>query len=198
MPDRIRAKLSFANVTAVLALFIALGGTSYAALKVTGKNVKDGSLTGKDVKDNSLTTRDVSQLTKGDFKAGQFPAGTKGDQGPQGPKGDPGAPGAPGKDGVGTDGAPGLSGVEIVSAASPSFIPDSTTSEVTSTVECPGSKKVLGGGVDAYSSMPITDGPNVQRSLPSANPQGWEARVKATAGGDDVFVKAYAICANAS
>jgi hypothetical protein len=34
----IRAKATFANVTSLLALFIALGGTSYTALTITGKN----------------------------------------------------------------------------------------------------------------------------------------------------------------
>jgi hypothetical protein len=32
-------KLTYANVTATLALFIALGGSSYAAVKLTGKDV---------------------------------------------------------------------------------------------------------------------------------------------------------------
>ena len=35
---------SAALVVAVMALFVALGGTGYAALKVTGKNVKNQSL----------------------------------------------------------------------------------------------------------------------------------------------------------
>jgi hypothetical protein len=52
-------RLSYANVMSTIAVFVALGGTSYAALKVTGKNVKDGSLTGKDVKNRSLGARDI-------------------------------------------------------------------------------------------------------------------------------------------
>jgi hypothetical protein len=44
----LRARLTYANVIAPLALFIALGGTSWAAVKITGKNVKDsfGSTSG--------------------------------------------------------------------------------------------------------------------------------------------------------
>jgi hypothetical protein len=49
-----RSKLSYANVMATIAVFIALGGSSYAAIIITGKNVKNGSLTGADIKDNSL------------------------------------------------------------------------------------------------------------------------------------------------
>jgi hypothetical protein len=39
---------------AYLALFAALGGTAYAAVTVTGKNIKDGTVTGRDVKNSSL------------------------------------------------------------------------------------------------------------------------------------------------
>jgi len=37
-------RLSYANVVATLALFVALGGSSYAAIRITGKNVVDGTL----------------------------------------------------------------------------------------------------------------------------------------------------------
>jgi hypothetical protein len=84
-----------AMVVALIALFVALGGSSYAALRVTGKNVKNSSLTGTDVKNNSLTGRDVKNLVSGDvkdssllakdFKSGQRPAGPQGIQGAPGP-----------------------------------------------------------------------------------------------------------------
>jgi hypothetical protein len=95
----LRSRLTYANVVATLALFVALGGSSYAALTITGRNVRNSSLTGKDVKNNSLTGSDVKRLKSGDvsdgsllakdFKAGQLPAGAKGDKGD---KGDSGAP----------------------------------------------------------------------------------------------------------
>lgn len=43
-----------ALIVAIVALFMALGGTSYAALKITGKNVQNSTLTGLDVKNKSL------------------------------------------------------------------------------------------------------------------------------------------------
>jgi len=94
MFSRLRGRLTYANVIATIALFVALGGSSYAAMTITGKNVKNSTLTGKDVKDRSLLARD--------FGSGQLPAG------PQGPKGDPGAPGAPG-----AAGAPGADAVSL-------------------------------------------------------------------------------------
>jgi hypothetical protein len=47
-------KLSYANVMATIAVFIAIGGSAYAALKVTGKDVVNESLSGKDIKHDSL------------------------------------------------------------------------------------------------------------------------------------------------
>ncbi len=84
-----RERLSYANVVATLALFIALGGSSYAAVKITGKNVKDGSLTGQDIKNSSVTSRDVKNrsLLARDFRAGQLPAGAQGPRGTAGPQG---------------------------------------------------------------------------------------------------------------
>ena len=39
-----RRHLSCSNVMATVAVFIALGGSSYAALKITGKDVENGTL----------------------------------------------------------------------------------------------------------------------------------------------------------
>ena len=77
MPAQLRARLTYANVVATLALFVALGGSSYAALKVTGRDVKDNSLTGRDVR--ALTTRDVKNgsLLAGDLAPGQIPGPAK-------------------------------------------------------------------------------------------------------------------------
>ena len=80
---RIAKLLSFSNVVACLALFIALGGSVYAAGKISGKQIKASSLpgnrikprtitgnrikaktlTGKQVKANSLTGKQVNQKT---------------------------------------------------------------------------------------------------------------------------------------
>jgi hypothetical protein len=86
---KFRPRLTFANVGVILALFLALGGPSFAASAVksaahliTGKQIKDSSITTKDVKNGSLL--------KADFKAGQLPSGTQGATGTQGPKGDTG------------------------------------------------------------------------------------------------------------
>ncbi len=48
-----------------LALFVALGGSSYAALTITGRDVRDRSLTGKDLKRNTLTGRQIKESRLG-------------------------------------------------------------------------------------------------------------------------------------
>lgn len=54
MIHRLRRHFTYANVTATLAVFIALGGSSYAALSLTGRDIRDGSLTHRDLKRDSL------------------------------------------------------------------------------------------------------------------------------------------------
>ena len=74
---RARPRLTYANITSTLALFIALGtGTAYAAATIgsaqvineslTGADVKNGSLTGYDVADNRIGTADVVGLRSAD------------------------------------------------------------------------------------------------------------------------------------
>jgi hypothetical protein len=86
--SKLRGRLSFANVMSVIAVCIALGGTSYAALKlpkssvgskqlkknsvtkakikknaVTSAKIKNGSVDGAKVKDESLTGGDINAAT---------------------------------------------------------------------------------------------------------------------------------------
>lgn len=81
---------SYANFTATLALFVALGGSSYAALKVTGQDVRDDSLTGREVR--ALTGHDVKDgsLSQRDFAAEDLPAPSLVTQQSVGYHGDPG------------------------------------------------------------------------------------------------------------
>jgi hypothetical protein len=51
---RIAKSLSFSNVIACLALFVALGGTVYAAGKINGKQIKPSSLPGNRIKPKTI------------------------------------------------------------------------------------------------------------------------------------------------
>ena len=95
MLDSIRKHLSYANVMATMAVFIALGGSAFAAATISGGDVEDGSLSGDDVKNNSLTSEDVKLLKIGDFKDSER-AKLRGPVGPRGAKGTKGNTGAKG------------------------------------------------------------------------------------------------------
>src|SRR5262249_27228508 len=66
----LRPSLSYANVVATLALFVALGGASYAAIKlpknsVGTKQLKKEAVTGAKVKKGTLTGTQISASTLG-------------------------------------------------------------------------------------------------------------------------------------
>jgi hypothetical protein len=95
--ERRRFRPNPAMVVALLALFVAMAGTGYAALKlpknsVGSKQIKKDAVNSSKVKNHSLKA--------GDFKAGQLPAGPRGPIGPTGPAGTNGTNGTNGSDGA--------------------------------------------------------------------------------------------------
>lgn len=97
---------SYAEVVATLALFIALGGVSYAAIQIPKNSVGT-----KQLKKNAVTSKKVKNrsLLAADFKQGQLPRGATGAAGVMGPAGLMGPTGVTGA--VGTAGATGSRGV---------------------------------------------------------------------------------------
>lgn len=58
---RLRARLTYANVTSTLAVFLLLGtGTAYAAGSIGSKQVIDNSLRGIDIRNGTLTEADIA------------------------------------------------------------------------------------------------------------------------------------------
>jgi hypothetical protein len=133
---QLRSSLTYANVTATIALFVALGGTSYAVatgsigsreLKNNGvrsKDLRNNDVRGKDVRQGTLRSGDVADgsLLEEDFKAGELPAGPRGATGDQGP--------------------PGISGLEKVIGTSA----DNSMSGKFATATCPAGKRAIGSG----------------------------------------------------
>lgn len=79
MRESIRSRLTFSNVVAVIALFVALGGTAFAASKlaknsVGTKQLKNGAVTGKKLKKNAVTSDKVADgsLTGSDLDLGSL------------------------------------------------------------------------------------------------------------------------------
>src|SRR4051794_37501354 len=88
--SRLRDRLTYANVTATLALFIALGGSSYAAVKlprdsVGATQIRAGAVRSSEVKNGALRTADLSLSAR---------RALRGATGPTGPQGQAGSPAA--------------------------------------------------------------------------------------------------------
>ena len=78
---------SHSTVVAYLALFVALGGTTYAATRIGSKEIKDNSIQSRDIKNRAIALTDISTKAR---------ASLRGQRGAQGVAGAPGAPGSQG------------------------------------------------------------------------------------------------------
>jgi hypothetical protein len=65
MLSGIYSRLNYANVVATLALFIALGGSSYAVTKISGSQLKDDSVAGKKLKRNTVGGKRIKESSLG-------------------------------------------------------------------------------------------------------------------------------------
>jgi hypothetical protein len=94
---RLFRHLTFANVVACLALFVALGGAGYAALKLPRESVGTEALRKGAVTPAKLS--DAARQAKIAPRGPQGPVGATGPVGPQGPPGPEGATGPRGAEG---------------------------------------------------------------------------------------------------
>jgi hypothetical protein len=61
----LRDRLTYANVMATVAVFIAIGGTSYAAIRISGRQIKPHTITARQIKANSLRGRQIKESSLG-------------------------------------------------------------------------------------------------------------------------------------
>jgi len=187
------------TAVAYLALFAALGGSAYAATKITGANIKDGTVTGRDVKNRSLgvaklSPAAVSALARAQGADGsQGPKGDRGEPGPSGPAGPAGPQGETGPKGdPGTKGDTGPSGISGLEYTQDGPFDLGANQLSTFSAQCPADKKALGGGAKAASSSA-----NLVRSEPGDGGTGWVVTYY-NASATTVTAYAYAVCANVS
>ena len=97
------------NAVAYVALFVALGGTTYAAIEIPkgavgSREVKNNSLRSGDIRTDSLTGADIDEAklacaaiagcSQGEGQGAPGPAGPPGPPGPEGPEGPRGSRGS--------------------------------------------------------------------------------------------------------
>ena len=163
---RIRKHLSFANVVACLALFVALGGASYAATQLPKNSVGT-----KQIKKDAVTSAKVKNgsLVAADFESGQIIAGPAGRTGEQGPQGEPGPMGDQGPRGEqGIQGAQGDAGPRGPSDAYHVYDSTSAVDEKTATLPVPAGSYVVSASMRAASDDE-TDFANVLCFLSTTN-----------------------------
>jgi len=61
----LRDRITYANVMSTLALFVALGGVSYGAIKISGRQIKAHTITARNVRPNSLGGRQIKERSLG-------------------------------------------------------------------------------------------------------------------------------------
>jgi hypothetical protein len=176
-----RRRLTYANVMSTLAVFIALGGSSFAAVKlaknsVSSVNIKNGEVKRADLASNAVNGAKVADgsLLAADFQAGQLPAGPTG---LQGPKGDAGA-----------------TNVKVHAATGNHY----------ATVECPAGERATGGGAHSFEGYVVGEAPtNNPLALETKDgitvqdytPNAWSAAAEDGSGGpSDVTV--WIVCAS--
>jgi hypothetical protein len=97
MRHQLRLRLTYANVIATLALFLALGGGAYAAIQVPKNSVGTDQLQRESVRAGKIAPKSVNRVALGEGVRKRLdepgPVGPKGTTGPRGPVGAAG-PGA--------------------------------------------------------------------------------------------------------
>ncbi len=182
---RLRERLTFANVTASLALFIALGGTSYAAItlprnSVGANQIRTGAVRSSEVRDRALGARDLSLAARRFLRSQQGAQGPRGPEGPQGERGPQGIQGLPG------GGGPG--GVTLTVKQASGAVTGSEETDA-AVAACDAGQRVTGGGV----RVDTGGGASMSESYPSGGNTSWTGVVSKDV--NDATFTVFAICA---
>jgi hypothetical protein len=188
--------LSYGNIVATLALFVALGGVSWAAVTLPKNSVGSRQLRANAVASDKV--RDGALLAR-DFKVGQLP---RGETGPPGPKGETGPNGETGPRGdagpQGKAGAPGVTDFVVRHSTSPI---QGSGGRVLFQVQCAAGERAVGGGAaltiggaaaQLQASFPV--GLNGVLLGDDSTPTGWQSLIRNDSP-DATAADGYAVCA---
>jgi collagen triple helix repeat protein len=180
-------KPSPAMVVALVALFVALGGTATAATLL---------VTSQQIKDRTIQVRDISPQALRALRGRQGPVGAEGPPGPAGPQGPQGNQGP-----VGPAGPAGRSATDVYTRTFDSVAEAGGGSFVN--LFCGPNEVALTGGVrtdsvfgvvfDKYPIMATADG-GARPAVHGEKPQGWRIGVSTKTNSTQVFYTAYAVC----
>lgn len=148
---------------AYVALFVALGGTSYAAVSISGENVQDGTLTGADIQSESIPASALDESARKAIRA----AATRGPRGPRGKRGYRGWDGATGPAGpAGPQGIQGIPGTSGITGWEYARAQSSVSSNISRsvTVTCPTGKRPISASADIDGVNP--DGTDAPVTIP--------------------------------
>jgi hypothetical protein len=170
-------RLTYANVVATLALFVALGGGAVAATKL-GKN----SVGTRQLKNGAVTEAKLAGAAQATLRGAQGPRGEAGPKGEAGTAGVGGTPGERGPAGVegppGSEGPPadeGSSGLAHVFLQERAYAGDNVPAESDALmkVNCPTGSQAIGGGGEVDGGFT----PSISKPVPTGQgtvPTGWE------------------------
>ncbi len=187
---------------ATLALFIALGGSSYAAVRLSANSVRSREIARNAVKSSEIASSAVgsaevrnASLQPVDFA--KLPTGPKGDKGATGPRGTRGPQGDLGL--TGPPGPPGISAATNVLVRLGPPVDVAAGAKQAIPTLCEAGEKAVGGGVshvpaEAASFVQVTSSyptPNVAGSTPTS----WTVGVyNQAANPASVQFQGYAVC----
>jgi len=160
---RLLRRLSSAHVISLLALFLALGGGAYAAIKIGPENIERNAVRSRHIKDGTISRQDLNR----DLRLALARHGATGAPGPTGPTGTAGSEGPQGPAGPFPDALPAgrtLGGTFAISGTAAAAVDTAQTAEsfafalaeapavhviaagLTPPAECPGSPAAPAAG----------------------------------------------------
>lgn len=198
-----RRHLTYANVMATVALFVALGGVSYATIKIGRDSVRARHIAPNAVRASELARRSVgtAEVTDGSLLSEDFLVPPRGVRGARGDRGATGPPGARGP--AGPRGADGVAGVNAATSAVVrlgSSQPALPGEGLLLRVDCLAGERAIGGGASPDPEI-LTPDADLKSSFPypstsGATPTAWMAGVQNTGptGAASVSFRGYVVC----
>jgi hypothetical protein len=183
---------------ATVALFVALGGSSYAAIKLGRNSVGSRQIAPNAVHRSDLASRSVgtAEVVNGSLLSEDFripPHGLKGAKGDRGPTGPVGPKGVAGPRGV--DGLPGTTNFAVRLGSTLDALPQTGAMLQ---ADCQSGERAVGGGAAPMSGSFSADA-SITSSFPSpatagSTPTSWQVGVLNTNTTTNLAFQSYVIC----